>query len=283
MSTRLSPTYSSRSLGSAERWHAALWAQCRLFKETFKDNYNVRLSVFSPIMPWIVKHAAWIHNRYQQHQDGKTSYERRWGRDYGKHICEFGETVLFHYSAGIPDKTTTQWDYGIWFGRCTQSDEHFVATDTNVYRTRSIRRQPLADKYKKELLATIDSTPWATRGVGKAATDDFVIAYPLPTTNAKPPVIVIDAETGGTNQEGGASSSGNNNAGEGTANAAPTNPAGPEGRLHKTLLQLLHHEVRNDHRMNYQKKINHLICTNVKVQQLTHVHNLTTKTKSNTK
>ena len=71
MSTRLSPAYSSRSLGSAERWHESLWAQCKLFKELLKDNYNMKISVQSPLMCLIVKHSAWLHNRYQLHQDGK--------------------------------------------------------------------------------------------------------------------------------------------------------------------------------------------------------------------
>ena len=36
MSTRLSPAYSLRSLGSAERRHESLWAQCKLFEELLK-------------------------------------------------------------------------------------------------------------------------------------------------------------------------------------------------------------------------------------------------------
>ena len=109
-------------------------------KQDIKLNYNVDVDVTSPLMTWIVKHASWLHNRYQLHSDGKTSYERRWGNNYVKPTCEFAETIRFKYSAGANTKAAIDWDHGIWQGRCTQSDEHYVATKNNVYRTRSVKR-----------------------------------------------------------------------------------------------------------------------------------------------
>lgn len=75
---------------------------------------------------------------------------------------------MFRYSSGISNKTSNQWDYDIWFGRCTQSDEHFVTTGDQVYRNRSIRRLHMVDRYQKELLEKINAVPWTTRGVGKS-------------------------------------------------------------------------------------------------------------------
>ena len=147
-------------------------------KETIKNNYGVQVQVDSALMTWTVKHAAWLHNRYQLHTDGKTSYSRRWNHDYIKPICEFAETVLFHYAEPLDNKTTPKWTEGIWLGRCTQSDEHFVGTKDNVFRTRTIRRLPKSDRYKKELLEGLQATPWSTRGVGRAPTDDFVLNLP---------------------------------------------------------------------------------------------------------
>ena len=95
-------------------------------------NYGAKVEPTSPLLTWMVKHASWVHNRYQLHTDGKTSYERRWGNNYNKPICEFGETILFQ-SAHKTNKTTIDWNYGIWLGRCTQSDERYVATGDDVY------------------------------------------------------------------------------------------------------------------------------------------------------
>ena len=76
-------------------------------------NYGVALDASSPLISWAVKHASWLFNRYQLHDDGKTSYERRWNKQYYKPICEFGETVLFNYAEESQNKTTIAWDYGI--------------------------------------------------------------------------------------------------------------------------------------------------------------------------
>ena len=62
-----------------------------------------------------------------------------------------------------------------------RSDEHFVATKTNVYRTMSVRRLPPLDKHNLALLESVESTPWATRGVGEAATDEFVLPLLVPS------------------------------------------------------------------------------------------------------
>ena len=135
--------------------------------------------------------------------------------------------------SGIPDKTTSSWDYGVWLGRCTQSDEHFVGTKDNIYRTRTVRRLPEKDKYDVKLLEAIVSTPWATRGVGEAPTVEFVLPLPVPppfdyktksqenietkeeataetntTTEPNPSRTTVNVETGGTYQEEGATSSG---------------------------------------------------------------------------
>ena len=159
------------------------------FKETIKANYEVEVGVGHVLLTWIVKHAAWVHNRYQLHSDGKTSYERRWGNNYNRPICEFGETVIFQY-ATRPSKTISNWSTGIWLGRCTNSDEHYVATKDDVFRTRTIRRLNKSDRYNKELLDVITCTPWATKGVGKQPTDDFILqgSSDTPSPETKPDV-----------------------------------------------------------------------------------------------
>ena len=115
MTTRLSPAYAHRSQGSVERWHRELHGHIKILRETIKQNYNIDITPTSLLMTWIVNHASWLHNRYQLHTDGKTIYERRWGNNYSKPICEFGETVLFNYAQRL-DKTTKDWEYGIWLG-----------------------------------------------------------------------------------------------------------------------------------------------------------------------
>ena len=128
LSLRRAPLYSHQSQGHIERYHQSLWGQAKVLKEVIKKHYKYDLKVTHPLMTWLVKHATWLYNRYQLHGDGKTSYERRWGRSYQRPIVTFAETVAFKYAATTKNKTTPDWDYGIWLGKCTQSDDCLLYT-----------------------------------------------------------------------------------------------------------------------------------------------------------
>ena len=93
MTVRHSPAYSSNSQGSVEGLHRTLLGPTRTFKAQVDRNYGITLNVKHPVLPWIIRHAAWAINRYVVHSDGYTSFERRWGRNYERAIVEFGETL----------------------------------------------------------------------------------------------------------------------------------------------------------------------------------------------
>ena len=103
MTVRHAPSYSSNSQGSVEQLHRTLLGQVRVVKAQVESNYSVTMSTKHCLLPWIVRHAAWAVNRYFIHSDGYTSFERRWGINYERAICEFGKTLLYLVSS-----TTTQ-------------------------------------------------------------------------------------------------------------------------------------------------------------------------------
>ena len=51
--------------------------QVRAIKLQLENNYGIKLNSKHPIMPWLVKHSAYLLNRYSIHPDGNTSYYRR--------------------------------------------------------------------------------------------------------------------------------------------------------------------------------------------------------------
>ena len=77
MSVRHSRVYTSQAQGNVERWHQTLWSHIRTLKTSILKNYGIKLPVDSPLINWTCKHASWLQNRFQLHDDGKTSYERR--------------------------------------------------------------------------------------------------------------------------------------------------------------------------------------------------------------
>ena len=96
LAVRQAPAYTSQAQGSMERFHRTLMRQVRALKLQLENNYRIHLTSKHPIMPWMVKHAAYLLNRYAVHSDGNTSYYRRWNKEHKTPICEFGETVLYN-------------------------------------------------------------------------------------------------------------------------------------------------------------------------------------------
>ena len=102
MTVRHSPSYSSNSQGSVERLHRTLLGQIRVVKAQVESNYSMTMSTKHYLLPWIAGYAAWTANRYVIHSDGYTSFERRWGRNYERAVCEFCETLC------LPSTTTQE-------------------------------------------------------------------------------------------------------------------------------------------------------------------------------
>ena len=92
IAVRQSPAYTSQAQGSVECFHRTLMGQIRTLKLQLENNYGIHLKSTHPIMPWLVKHAAYLPNRYSVHSDGNTSYYRRWNKEHKTPICEFGKT-----------------------------------------------------------------------------------------------------------------------------------------------------------------------------------------------
>ena len=159
---RQSPAYSSQSQGTIERFHRTLMmGQVRALVQQVTTSYNLTLSVQHPIMPWIVRHATWLLNRYATHNDGQTSYQRRWQKDHKAPLCEMAETVQYMIpTTKAQPKMEPRFFKGIWLGRDAMTGESIVGIPGKVIRARTIRRQIMPDKYDKQLLDTINVYPW---------------------------------------------------------------------------------------------------------------------------
>ena len=82
IAVRQSPTYPSQSHGNVERFHRTLLGQVRALVQQVSANYDIHITNKHPILPWIVRHAVYLLNRHAVHNDGQTSYQRRWGKDH---------------------------------------------------------------------------------------------------------------------------------------------------------------------------------------------------------
>ena len=116
-------------------------------------NYGFYVGMQHPVMPWLIKHSAFLINNYLIHSDGVSSYFRRWKSDNQTPICEFGESILYMPSPAIKSypKLENSFYPRIWRGKDTSSRESYVGIGGKVITARTIRRQVKPWKYNRQL------------------------------------------------------------------------------------------------------------------------------------
>ena len=163
IAVRQAPAYSSQTQGSVEWFHRTLLGQVRALKLQLENNYGTHLTSKHPIMPWMVKHAAYLLNRYAVHAGGNASYYRRWNKEHMTPICEFGETVLHMLpTAKHRPKMEARFFQAIWLGKDTSTNENILGISKQIVKARTIRRQTKPEKYNKQMMDIIDSTSMTT-------------------------------------------------------------------------------------------------------------------------
>ena len=109
------------------------------FSKTKSSLFEV--TTHSPMLPWTIRHAAWILTRYNVRRDTRmTPYERIRGQKYRKEILPLGEQVLARRPGTSVNQLLQPWVTGLWFGRDTLGDEHLICTAGGVMRSRAVRR-----------------------------------------------------------------------------------------------------------------------------------------------
>ena len=121
------------------------------------------------VWPWLIRHAAWLHNRFHVKYNGRTCYEELYQTRYKNEVVAFGESVLFMepYPASRRkkqgkrrQKMDASMEPGIWLGRAEESDEHLVGTSRGVQRCRTVRRREESSQWDERLFAEIKGVPW---------------------------------------------------------------------------------------------------------------------------
>ena len=85
------PKGDSQSAGLGERANLSSEGLSRTLIDFVEYKLGTKLSVTDPIVAWIVRHSAWLHNKYQQGDDGMTPHRRIFGVDYIGRLLHIGE------------------------------------------------------------------------------------------------------------------------------------------------------------------------------------------------
>ncbi len=131
-----------------------------------------------PVLTWLVEHVSDIISKYMVGLDGKTGYERLFGRPVREEGLEFGELLHWHHrpTQDMNVVLDARWSTGVWLGRRWGGVVHQVFANGKVHEIRGIQRQPREARWRKEALEAITVTPWNRR---PAAEGELRVLPPL--------------------------------------------------------------------------------------------------------
>ena len=136
-----SPAYSSKTMGAVGNFQKTMYGQVRTIRSFLEEKTNTVIRLTHKLMHWILLYSVFLLNRFAIHDDGQTSYYRRWGKNYTGGLCCFGENVLFKPNRPPADKLGPKFEGGMYIGRCPETNECFVCNSSGrVLKTRTIRR-----------------------------------------------------------------------------------------------------------------------------------------------
>ena len=157
------PVGSHGSNGAVDQWALTLAGQCRTLKLQVERDWRVQVANASEIFPWLVRHAAWLHLRYQA-QRGETGFHRIFGHEYHHPIFRFAAPVLARSPEALDQpKLEARWLPGIWLGKDSRSDAHIVGCEVGVVLSRSARPM-LQGPDRDQAYMKMRWTPWNLRG-----------------------------------------------------------------------------------------------------------------------
>ena len=113
------------------------------------------------IWPWIVEYASYLLNWMEVGHDGKTAYERNKGKKAKVLGVEFGEAVLWRRRpvGGALGKLAVIWEDGVFSGVKGTTNEVIIGAGQGVYRTGSIQRKPLDERWNADLIKKVSGVP----------------------------------------------------------------------------------------------------------------------------
>ena len=131
----IAPKRTNGGMGTLNRFAETLGGQLRALMQDTEERLQIEVRLTSPAFGAMVKHSAWLLNRFQKwHGDQanpiRTPFEILQRRPYEEIVFAFAESVMARMvqQTMVYPKLQPRWEAGLWFGHSPDSDEHLVAT-----------------------------------------------------------------------------------------------------------------------------------------------------------
>ena len=109
----------SESNGSIENGVKLFKGLLRVHLGALEQKIGGYIATSHPIVSWLVEHVCDIITKYLQGSDGKTAYERLFGKPVREEALEFGERLWWRRQRFTDTNVVLdpRWKPGIWLGR----------------------------------------------------------------------------------------------------------------------------------------------------------------------
>ena len=153
----------SDSNGTIEAAIKGVEGMARTLRFALEAKLQKKMSIDSPVMPWLIRHSGHLITRCWIRPSGRTSYQMIKGRRSNAKLIAFGEAVMFRVPHGKtkPGKFEEMWESGVYLGFDIRTGEDLVGTPDGVFRAATVRRKPLAERWSAEMLDRVAGTPAA--------------------------------------------------------------------------------------------------------------------------
>ena len=157
-----SPVRSSQSNGIVERAVQSVEAQVRVIKLAMESRWRVEVPPSHPLLAWAAEYSGYLLNRFEVGHDGRTAYERLKGKRSTSIGVEFGEAVHWRVApaSGALGKLSSSWRNGVFLGVKGKSGELVVSDGKGVWKTRTIQRKPLDERWDQTSADLVKHYPW---------------------------------------------------------------------------------------------------------------------------
>ena len=111
----------------SEGWHSLLQGQIRVLRLDVEERFGSVDGVTHQCLPWLVRHAFWLRNRFQRRQNGAIAFENLKRVSCKKPLLQFGERCHWLEAERIVHK------YNPWWGICRGIISYTSYSRTNDY------------------------------------------------------------------------------------------------------------------------------------------------------
>ena len=122
----------------------------RTYVAELEASHAVKIGASALILPWLVRHAAFVPTRCIVEADGRSSWARLRGREYSDALAAIGETVDFKLVGAVQGKLEPRRGPGVFLGRRDDSDEIIIGTPGAVEFAGAFRRRALEIRWSRE-------------------------------------------------------------------------------------------------------------------------------------